>query len=79
MVSVAPPAGVVMTTSTTPVGLAGVTPVTVKESTTLTLVAATPPNVMLVAPVNPVPVKVKPVPPDAGPDVGLMVLSVLPD
>ncbi len=55
---------------------AGVTAVTVVELSTLTLVAAIPPKVTVVAPVKPVPVKVTPVPPEAAPDVGTMDVNV---
>ena len=44
----------------------------------MTEVAATPPNVIEVAPVRRVPVKVTPVPPDAVPEVGLTVVRVGP-
>ena len=52
------------------VALKGVTAVIVVELTTTTLVAATPPIVTPVAPVNPVPVIVIAVPPARGPLVG---------
>ena len=52
------------------------TAVTVVELSTLTLVAATPLKVTVVAPSKPLPVKVTPVPPEAAPDVGTMDVNV---
>jgi len=47
--------------------------VTVVELTTLILVAGVPPNVIPVAPVNPIPVNVTDAPPISGPEEGLTV------
>src|SRR5690606_28326573 len=57
----------------------GVTAVIVVELTTFTLVAGIPSKVTLVAPVRPVPVSVRPTPPDAEPEVGLMAVNVEPE
>ena len=59
-----------------PAAPAGVTAVIEVASTTLTLVAATPPTVTLLAPVKLVPVMVIAVPPEAGPDDGLTLAMV---
>ena len=59
-----------------PADPAGVTAVIEVASTTFTLVAATPPTVMLLAPVKLVPVMVIAVPPAVGPEVGLTLAIV---
>jgi hypothetical protein len=65
------PLGVVTRTSTCPaVDVAGVVAVISVGLTTTTLVAAVPPTVTPVAPVNPVPVMVMEVPVETGPYVG---------
>jgi hypothetical protein len=51
-------------------GAAGEAAVTMEAETTLKLVAATVPNLTVVAPVKPVPVMVTVVPPPTGPEVG---------
>ena len=70
------PAGVVTTTLAVPADPAGVVAVMDVELTTDTLVAATPPNVTPVAPVNPVPVIVTAVPPAVVPLVGVKDVTV---
>jgi hypothetical protein len=70
------PAGVVTTTLAVPADPAGVVAVMDVALTTETLVAATPPNVTPVAPVNPVPVIVTAVPPAVVPLVGVREVTV---
>ena len=65
------PPGVVTATLFAPAVPAGVTAVMLLDETTITLVAATPPTVTLLAPVNSVPVMVIAVPPRVVPDDGL--------
>jgi hypothetical protein len=65
-----------MTTFTAPAAWAGVVAVIIALLTTVYVVAAVPPNVTDVAPVNPVPVIVTLVPPARGPNVGLMLVNV---
>jgi hypothetical protein len=70
------PAGVVTTTLAVPADPAGVVAVMDVALTTETLVAATPPIVTPVAPVNPVPVIVTAVPPAVVPLVGVREVTV---
>ena len=70
------PPGVVTTTCFAPAVPAGVTAVMLVAETTITLVAATPPTVTLVAPVRFVPVIVIDVPPRVEPLVGLIDVIV---
>jgi hypothetical protein len=72
------PAGVVTVTSTVPEP-AGEVAVTWVSETTVKPVAAVDPKLTPVAPVNPVPVIVTSVPPAAGPEVGLIPVTVGPD
>ena len=65
------PPGVVTDTLTGPAECAGVVAVIEVALTTVTLVAAAPPNVTAVAPVKLAPVIVTDVPPAAGPEFGL--------
>ena len=70
------PLVVVTMTSTCPaVEVAGVVAVISVGLTTTTLVAAAPPTVTPVAPVNPVPVMVMEVPVETGPYVGEMLVT----
>ena len=69
------PLGVVTSTLAVPAEPAGVTAVIEVELTETTLAAA-PPMVTLVAPVNPVPVIVTDCPPPKGPLLGLMDVTV---
>lgn len=70
------PAGVVTTTLAVPADPAGVVAVMDVALTTEKLVAATPPMVTPVAPVNPVPVIVTAVPPAVVPLVGVKDVTV---
>ena len=70
------PPAVVITIVFAPAAPAGVTAVMEVALTTLTLVAATPPTVTLLAPVKLVPVMVIAVLPEAGPDDGLTLAMV---
>jgi hypothetical protein len=70
------PAGVVTTTLAVPAVPAGVVAVIDVALTTETLVAATPPIVTPVAPVNPVPVIVTAVPPAVDPLLGVNEVTV---
>ena len=70
------PTGVVTTTETVPAACAGVVQVIVVLFTTVTFIAAEPPKVTLLAPINEVPVKVTFVPPVAGPVAGATLVSV---
>jgi hypothetical protein len=74
LVGLVPP-GVVTVTSTTPEPAGAVAVIWVSELT-VTLVAAVAPNLTDVAPVKPVPVIVTTVPPAAGPEVGLMPVTL---
>ena len=69
------PPGVVTVTSTTPVP-AGSSAVIVVSETTVKLVAGVVPKSTAVAPVKAIPVIVTVVPPDCGPSVGLMLVTV---
>ena len=69
------PSGVVTVTSTVPVP-AGEVAVMVDGLTTVNAVAATTPNLTLLAPVKFVPVMVTVVPPAAGPKVGLSAVTI---
>ena len=64
------------TTSTAPAAWAGTTATIVLASTTVKLVAGTPPNVTAVAPVRLVPVMVTVVPPRVVPLVGPIDVTV---
>ena len=66
------PPGVVTSTLAVPALPAGVVAVMVVAFTTTTAVAAVPPIVTAVAPVNQLPMMVTDCPPASGPDVGLM-------
>ena len=66
------PLGVVTSTLAVPALPAGVVAVMVVAFTTTTAVAAVPPIVTAVAPVNQLPMMVTDCPPASGPDVGLM-------
>ena len=70
------PLGVVTSKLAVPALPAGVVAVMVVAFTTVTAVAAVPPNVTAVAPVKLVPVRVTDCPPASGPDVGLMDVTV---
>ena len=70
------PAGVVTTTLTAPAAPAGTVAVIEVAFTTEKDVAAAPPKVTLVAPVNVVPVMVTLVPPAVGPELGLTEVTV---
>ena len=70
------PPGVVTATSTAPTEPAGVVAVIEVALTTVTPVAAAPPNVTAGAPVKLVPVMVTDVPPAVGPEFGLTLLTV---
>ena len=70
------PPGVVTATSTAPMAFAGVTHVTDVALTTVTDVAAVPPNVTVDAPVKFVPVSVTVVPPAVAPLIGLSDVMV---
>ena len=70
------PPGVVTLTTTFPSACAGTVAVIVVSLTTVNAVALTPPKVTAVAPVNPVPVRVTPMPPAVGPADGLTVPTV---
>ena len=70
------PLGVVTVTSTVPAELAGEVAVIIVALTTVTPVAAAPPNITAVAPVKLVPVMVTAVPPASGPLVGEMPVTV---
>ena len=70
------PSGLVTTTVTAPAACAAVVSVIVVAFTTMTLVAATPPNVTVAPVVKPVPVRVTAVPPADGPEPGLTVVTV---
>ena len=70
------PSGLVTTTVTAPALCAGVVSVIEVALTTITLVAATPPNVTVAPVVKSVPVSVTAVPPADGPEVGLTVVTV---
>ena len=61
---------------TAPAACAGVVSVIEVALATITLVAATPPNVTVAPVVKSVPVSVTAVPPADGPEVGLTVVSV---
>ena len=69
------PPGVVTVTSTTPVP-AGSSAVIVVSETTVKLVAGEVPKSTAVAPVKAIPVIVTVLPPDSGPAVGLMLVTV---
>ena len=73
------PAGVVTMTLAGPAAPAGTVAVMVVAFTIAKLVAATPPKVMLVAPVNVVPVMVTTVPPAVEPELGLTEVTVGPE
>src|SRR5579859_2893464 len=64
------PAGVVTVTSTGPEAPAGLVALIWRSETTVTFEAGVEPNLTPVAPVNPQPVIVTPVPPVAGPSEG---------
>src|SRR6202047_1656793 len=66
----------VTTTFTAPAAWAGVVAVIEVALTTVTPVAAVPPNVTAVAPVKLVPVMVTDVPPAIGPEFGLTLVTV---
>jgi hypothetical protein len=68
-------AGVVTVTSTVPVPAGAAAVIWVSE-TTVNEVALLTPNFTAVAPVKPVPVMVTEVPPAAGPEVGLIPVTV---
>ena len=70
------PPGVVTTTFTKPAELAGVVAVIEVALTTVTPVAAMPPNATDVAPVKLVPVIVTLVPPAVVPEFGLTLVTV---
>ena len=70
------PPGVVTETSTAPAEFAGVVAVIEVALTTVTPVAAVPPNVTAVAPVKLVPVMVTLVTPAVGPEFGLTLVTV---
>ena len=70
------PSRLVTTTVTAPALCAGVVSVIEVALTTITFVAATPPTVTVAPAVKSVPVSVTAVPPAAGPDAGLTVVTV---
>ena len=69
------PPVVVTTTLAVPAAPAGAVAVMEVLLATLKVVAATPPNVTLVAPVKFVPVRVTAVPPAVGPELGLLPVN----
>ena len=69
------PPGVVTVISMVPVPAGEMAVIFVAEST-VKLEAALPPNITVVAPVNPVPITVTVVPPTNGPLVGEMLVTV---
>ncbi len=69
------PLGVTTVTSTVPEP-AGETAVALESLFTAMVVAAEEPNMMAVAPVKPVPLRLTVVPPAAGPEVGLMAVTL---
>jgi hypothetical protein len=73
---VAVPLGVVTVTFFSPTVPAGTVAVTVRSSTTATLVAATPPMATAVAPVRVVPLSVIVMPPEMSDDGGSTAASV---
>jgi hypothetical protein len=70
------PPAVVTVTSTAPADPAGAVAVMEVAELTVKPVAATVPNLTAVAPVKPVPVTVTDVPPAAGPELGLIAVTV---
>jgi len=76
-VSVAVPLLSVTTTLTAPTAWAGVLAVMLVVLTTVTPVAAVPPNVTVAPETNPVPVMVTAVPPAVVPEVGETAVTVI--
>jgi hypothetical protein len=74
LVALVPPA-VVTVMSTVPADSAGAFAVILLELLTVKVLAAVPPKLMAVAPVNPAPLIVTLVPPAVGPDAGLTLVT----